>query len=187
MDCAMVSELKNWKNRCVQGCLGVALAFLAGCMTLDASPVISVDRSAEWVLLPFINATETPLAAQRAEAVTMGLLQSFGVGNIQRYPQSMQDENLFEAGQGKSQEQALAWAQARKARYGLSGTVQEWRYKVGVDGEPAVGVSLQLIDLADGRVVWSALGARSGWSRETLAGVAQKLIKSMLEAGLRKS
>jgi hypothetical protein len=28
--------------------------------------------------------------------------------------------------------------------------------------------------------VWSAVGARSGWSRESLAGVAQKLVRDLL-------
>jgi hypothetical protein len=29
-------------------------------------------------------------------------------------------------------------------------------------------------------VVWSAVGAKSGWSRESLAGVAQKLLRELL-------
>jgi hypothetical protein len=59
--------------------------------------------------------------------------------------------------------------------------VDEWHYKVGIDGEPAVGMTLQIIDLAEGdRVVWSAASGKSGWSREALSAVAQKLIKDML-------
>jgi hypothetical protein len=65
--------------------------------------------------------------------------------------------------------------------YALTGAVDEWRYKVGIDGEPAVGLTLQIINLTDGdRVVWSAAGSKSGWSREALSAVAQKLIKDML-------
>ncbi len=139
------------------------------------------SAGARWVLLPFANATETPLASQRAEAVATGLAQSLGLAEIAHYPQNLQDDNLFEAGQGRAQDQALNWAHEQKARYALTGTVQEWRYKVGVDGEPAVGVALQVIDLNDGRIVWSSVGARAGWSRESLAAVAQKLITGMLE------
>ena len=65
-------------------------------------------------------------------------------------------------------------------RHALVGAVDEWRYKVGVDGEPAVGLALQVLDLQSGNVVWSAVGARSGWSRESLAGVAQKLVRDLL-------
>jgi hypothetical protein len=62
----------------------------------------------------------------------------------------------------------------------VQGAVDEWRYKVGVDGEPAVGVALQVVDLQSGAVVWSAVGAKSGWSREALAAVAQKLIGELI-------
>lgn len=161
-------------------CLSIVMILASACTTIDTASSPVLDRDAKWVVLPFVNATETPLAGQRAEAVAQGLVQSFGVADIQRYPQTMQDETLLEAGQGKSQEQALSWAKGQGARFALTGTVQEWRYKVGVDGEPAVGVSLQILDLNDGRIVWSGVGAKSGWSRESLAAVAQKLLKSML-------
>jgi hypothetical protein len=69
-------------------------------------------------------------------------------------------------------------------RYALTGTVEEWRYKVGVDGEPAAGVTLQIIDVATGEMLWSGSGGKSGWSREALSAVAHKLIRSLLDTGL---
>ena len=39
---------------------------------------------------------------------------------------------------------------------------------------------LQVIDLQSGDVVWTATGARSGWSREALSAVAQKLMRDLL-------
>jgi len=169
------------KKLCSGALLSLASIILVACTTIDTAPTANFALGDRWVMLPFANATETPLAGQRAEAVAMGLVQSMGLSDIQAYPQNLQDENLFEAGQGRTQEQSLAWARTQQARYALTGTVQEWRYKVGVDGEPVVGVVLQVIDLSDGRIAWSAVGAKSGWSRESLAAVAQKLIKSMLQ------
>jgi hypothetical protein len=61
-------------------------------------------------------------------------------------------------------------------RYAVTGTVDEWRYKVGVDGEPAVGFTLQVLDVPTGRVLWSAAGGRTGWSREALSAVAHQLL-----------
>lgn len=164
--------------------IAAALAILAACSTLDTSPDVTVERDAEWVMLPFSNATETPLAGQRAEAVTASIARSMGITRLQRYPQSLQDDSLFEAGQGRSFEQALGWAREHGARYAISGTVQEWRYKVGVDGEAVVGLSLQLIEVTSGRVIWSGVGARTGWGRQSLSAVAQKLTRQLLEAGL---
>ena len=51
---------------------------------------------------------------------------------------------------------------------------------MGVDGEPAVGLTLQLKDVSSGKVVWSASGGKSGWSREALSAVAQKLTRDLL-------
>jgi polysaccharide biosynthesis protein PelC len=64
------------------------------------------------------------------------------------------------------------------------GAVDEWRYKVGVDGEPAVGLVFQVKDLSNGQVVYSASGGKSGWSREALSAVAQKLTVELL-AGIQ--
>jgi hypothetical protein len=62
----------------------------------------------------------------------------------------------------------------------VGGSVEEWRYKVGVDGEPAVGLTLAITDLDSGAVVYSASGGKSGWSREALSAVAQKLMRELL-------
>ena len=77
-------------------------------------------------------------------------------------------------------EEAQQWAIEQGARFALTGSVEEWRYKVGIDGEPAVGVTLKVIDLTNGRVVWSASGAKSGWSRQALSAVAQALLADLL-------
>ena len=69
-------------------------------------------------------------------------------------------------------------------RYALLGAVDEWRYKVGVDGEPAAGVTLRIIDVASGDTLWTGAGGKSGWSREALSAVAQKLIRDLLSTGL---
>jgi len=162
-----------------------SVALFSGCAVIDHSAPSGADKSAQWVLLPFGNATETPFAGQRAEAVTENLLRSLGVTRVQRYPASLQNDTLFESGKPKDAARALEWAKEQGARYAVTGTVDEWRYKVGVDGEPAVGVALQIVEVDSGRVLWSGVGGKSGWSRESLSGVAQELIKSLLVPALK--
>ena len=82
---------------------------------------------------------------------------------------------------------ALAWAREQKLRYALAGSVEEWRYKVGVDGEPAAGITLHILDVASGDILWSGSGGQSGWSREALSAVAHKLMRKLLESGLAGS
>jgi len=156
----------------------------AGCSTLDRSEAPKLDAKAAWAVLPFANNTETPLAGNRAEAIAESLLRAAGIAKVRRYPAKLAQDALFEPGDRKMQDEALAWARTQGAKYALGGAVDEWRYKVGVDGEPAAGVALSIIDVASGEVLWSGVGGQSGWSRESLAGVAQKLMRSLLAGGL---
>ncbi|RYF02202.1 MAG: penicillin-binding protein activator LpoB [Comamonadaceae bacterium] len=164
--------------------LGSAIALLAACSTIDRGQPPALERNATWVVLPFANHTETPLAGNRAESIAEALLHAKGVGQVRRYPVSTQQEALFDAGEAKRQQEVLAWAREQQAKYALTGAVDEWRYKVGVDGEPAAGVTLQIIDVATGNTLWSGAGGKSGWSREALSAVAQKLIRQLLDSGL---
>ena len=159
-------------------------AVLAACSTLDRSPAPTVRTSVQWVVLPFANNTETPLAANRAEAIAEGLLRANGVAKLRRYPATLAQDALFENNDRKTLDAALAWAREQNAAYALTGAVDEWRYKVGVDGEPAVGVALSIVDVASGDTLWTGVGGKSGWSREALSAVAQKLMRDLLNAGL---
>lgn len=159
----------------------LACALLAaGCTVIDRTREARLDPAAKWVLLPMVNHTETPQAGLRAESITETLLRSAGVAQLERYPSNLNPDGLFDPAERKAQEQALAWAKAQKARFAVAGSVEEWRYKVGVDGEPAVGLSYSVVDLDTGAVVYSAAGGKSGWSRESLTAVAQKLARELL-------
>ena len=164
--------------------IGSTLLLLGACSTVDRSAAPALERQASWVVLPFANHTETPLAGNRVEAIAQALLHAQGVGKVQRYVSGAQQEALFDAGDNKRQEDALEWAREHQVRYALTGAVDEWRYKVGVDGEPAAGVTLQIVDVASGDILWSGTGGKSGWSREALSAVGQKLIRNLLQAGL---
>ena len=160
----------------------VAFAVLASaCTTLDVAAPPKLDAGARWALLPFVNYTETPQAGLRAEAIAEALLRANGARSLKRYPSSLNTETLFEPMDRKEAQAARDWARSEGLRYALTGSVDEWRYKVGVDGEPAAGMTLQLIDLQRDEVVWSATGGRTGWSRESLSGVAQQLMRRLLQ------
>lgn len=153
---------------------------LAACSTTDIGRAPELPANAQWGLLPFANHTETPQAGLRAEAIAETILRARGEINLRHYPASLNNETLFEPMDRKQMDAALEWARSENLNYALTGTVDEWRYKVGIDGEPAVGLTLQLIEVASGKVVWSAAGGKSGWSREALSAVAQKLSRSLL-------
>lgn len=160
----------------------LAALLMAGCSTTIQSTADheALDARVKWALLPIANNTDTPQAGLSAEAMLDHLLRRRGIPSLLHYPAVLSRDSLFEPTERKVSEEAQKWAREQGARFAVTGSVEEWRYKVGIDGEPAVGVTLKVIDLANGRVVWSASGAKSGWSREALSAVAQALLTDLL-------
>lgn len=154
---------------------------LSGCSTIHQGVREPAQQDATWAMLPFINNTETPFAAERAEAICSALLYARGVREVLSPPlEPAQDQELLPDRGIRRQQEGVAWARQKGIRYGMQGTVTEWRYKVGLDGEPVAGVTLQLLDLQSGRVIWSGAAGRSGWSREAVSAVAQQLLESLI-------
>lgn len=164
----------------------VVVTILAACTTLDVGRAPLLENGVRWAMLAPVNNTETPLAGGRLQAITTSLLRAAGVQDLRVYPLSSADGFLGLADRA-TQKTALAWARKQNARYAVLGSVQEWSYKTGLDGEPAVGVTLSIMDLQSGQVVWTGSGARTGWGRESVAGVAQELIADLVSKALANS
>lgn len=167
-------------RRLVLCAIGAGVLALAGCTTIDTGKAPPLDRRAAWALLPFSNHTETPQAGLRAEAIAESLLRSSAGLNLRRYPVALNTETLFEPTDRKQYDAALAWARSQGMKYAVAGNVDEWRYKVGIDGEPAAGLTMQIVDVPSGDVLWTGAGGKTGWSREALSAVAQKLMRQLL-------
>ncbi len=155
-------------------------ALLTACASISSSAPPSLASGENIALLPILNFTETPQAGARAEAIVESLLLTQGRYSVKRYQGEVDRTALFQTVDQQAVEQAIAAARAQRVKYGLTGSVQEWRYKVGVDGEPAVGISLKLINIETGEVVWSTTGSHTGWSRNSVSGIAQDLLRAML-------
>jgi TolB-like protein len=158
----------------------LAAAALAGCAPIQHSASPAMSCSEKWAVLPFHNYSETPQAGQAVARIVENALRSRGLGDLHYYPSSL-DDSLGEYGMSQGQyERALDWAKGQNARYAVTGSVTEWRYKSGMDGEPAVGLTLEVVDVESGKGIWSAGGARTGWSSDALSGVGLKLVRSMI-------
>jgi hypothetical protein len=160
----------------------LALLVLSGCTTLrQTERGKAIPGDSEWALLHFINNTETPYAAERAEAITQVLLYAGGVRKVTMAPVEQLEGDLLPDRGSRRYQQGLEWAVKQGIRYAVTGTVTEWRYKVGLDGEPVVGMTLMVMELPEGKVLWSGSAGRSGWSRDAVSSVAQQLLQSLVE------
>lgn len=162
--------------------LGAAMAAigLSACTVTDVQPSPSLSRDASWVLLPVVNYSEAPQAGQRAEVMLGTLLRKRGVQQLDHYPEAEDKGGLPDLNDGARLTQARNWAKTQSYRYGVQGAVSEWQYKTGLDGEPAVGLSVQVVDMSTGQVVWTASGADSGWGYSSVSGTAQSLLGKLV-------
>lgn len=153
---------------------------VSACSVNMAEREARFDASANWVVLPLVNFSQTPQAGERAERIAETLLRSQGLSSLRHYPLQESANGLPILDEQKRYANALDWARKSGARYAIAGSVEEWRYKSGLDGEPAVGITLQVIDVDNGDVLWSASGSRAGWSRESLSGTAHKVLEKLV-------
>lgn len=174
--------MKIWKLLTLTS---LAPLLITGCSTLMSNSGPAVNLHANWVLLPTINNTETPRAGGGLDSITASILRIHGVDHLTTISTPNQTGgNLFEVADRHNQDAALDEARKQGAQYAVATSVNEWRYKVGLDGEPAVGISISIIDVTSGQVLWSGSTARSGWSREAVSAVAQKAVNNLLSNAL---
>jgi polysaccharide biosynthesis protein PelC len=173
-----IKQLVLMSARCVAA---TALALMMNaCGTVRQTSDPALTRADKVAVVSIANFTETPDAGKSAAAIAANALRAGGIADVRIAPADSSSNEMFDTPQHADGGKALEWARSQNARYVLSGAVEEWRYKTGVDGEPVVGVTFELIDVSNGAVVWSATGTRTGWSRSALSSVATSLIAKVL-------
>ncbi|MGC9007349.1 MAG: hypothetical protein ACP5JX_07240 [Sulfurihydrogenibium sp.] len=148
---------------------------LISCSTVTNSEKVSLNlKNKNIIILPFENYTETPLAGLRVSSIAYGVFSSKGY-NVKIY--NVSDDKDY-----KPEEIKAFLEKVKENNYDLAvtGYVNEFRYKTGIDGEPAVSITLKVYDLKNDRVVYSAVGSKTGWSHESLTTVAQKILNRII-------
>lgn len=166
--------------------VGLVAFGLAGCAgtRIDTSAPPALAKQASMAVLALVNNTSTPYAGQRVQQQLAALLTAHGAKRVVIEPSS-KGSSLPVGNAAPGIHKALAWARTQGAHYALAGSVDEWRYKIGLDGQPAVGFTLRLIDLKSGRTVWSGAAAASGGSREGLAVLSQHILDRLVRRLLK--
>jgi hypothetical protein len=154
----------------------------AGCGTVTRihAPAPLAGK-ARWVVLPVTNLAETVQAGERNEAMLDTVLRRHGVTTLERYPAIKEDEVHVLLSDRARYDTALTWARTQHYDYAVTGTVEEWRYKSGNESEPAVGLTVTVVDVNDGKTLWSGSGASVGSSFQNTSGVALELLGTLVE------
>lgn len=115
------------------------------------------------------NYTDTPRAGMRAGNIVEGVLLAKG------YKVTMHLKDKI-----PSFKKARKIARKDGSKYFLLGGVSEWRYKTGIDGEPAVSIQLSLYKVKSKKLVWSATGSNGDWGNASIGATAQDLLVEMM-------
>lgn len=160
------------------------------CLALSGCTATKINQPAQtqvvcaglkWGVMPLVNYTQTPQAGEKAAAITAGLLQAYDIKQVVIYRRQGACQTILACPhQQLSDTQIRLWARRKGIRYVMFGSVNEWRYKVGLDGEPAINITLNLMDVHSGKVVWSSVGSKVGGSRGSVGVIAHDLIGNML-------
>ncbi len=154
-------------------------SLLVACTTLktNTSNPISLPAASAIVVGPVANYSDTPLANKQVESMLVGLMHAKGFRNVAVFPKKQACAKLLYCPEDMpSKAEIIRWARQNRVNFVLTGAANEWRYKVGLDGEPVAGVSLIIIDVQHGRTIWSGVGSVIGNSRQGLDVVGQKLL-----------
>lgn len=154
---------------------------LQGCASHYSQGVFSLPSGNVIALMPLVNHSQTPLAGERAEDLLSSLWLQEGLPALITYPRSAVAENgLPDLDDQKRFERMKQWLAGQPVDFYLTGSVEEWHYKSGLDAEPTVGLTLKIYRKQDDQLVWSVTGARAGWDRESLTATAQQVLKRMV-------
>ncbi len=170
------------QRRYILAIIALTTMMYSGCTHVESGAAVKeVNRSDHFVILPMQNLAETPRAGERVESMLESLMHGQGVRHLDEASTGNGDHLALLLDDGKRLETAKAWARQEGIRYGITGSVQEWRYKTGLDGEPAVGITLNLIDLSNkDALLWSATASRTGWGSENLTRTTAKVLKTLV-------
>jgi len=162
----------------------IAFAFLlvlaTGCNTVVQNGKQQPGNAATRRILmpPFFNATDDEHAGRALHEIAASALldqgrllaQSEPLLAATRKPEAPGDEGLY-----------LEAARAARATHLLIGTVHEYRYKTDLDGDPAVGFSLRLVDPSTGETLWQGTSGRVGVFFASLTTASQRAMRDLVQ------
>jgi polysaccharide biosynthesis protein PelC len=135
------------------------------------------DGPFRMVMAPFLNATDHEHAGEALTQLTGSMLLERGVPLFQT--EEILSKTADETAT-KMEARHQQIARDNKASYLLIGTVHEYRYKSDLSARPAVGITLRLVNVADGRTLWQQSSSKVGRVYSSLTSTAQQTVRDLV-------
>jgi len=155
------------------------LLALSACTSYQVPQSPLFTAGSTWAVMPMVNNSSTPLAAEKAEQILTTQLYAKGI-NALMYPATEVKDLASILDSSAKRKNAQAWLASQPVDFVITGSIEEWHYKSGLDGEPAVGITLKVQSAKSKTTYWRATGNRSGWGRESVSGTGHIVIEELL-------
>jgi len=149
----------------------ISLLFLS-CSNTASVPLKSKLKSKnnKIIVLPFKNYSDTYLAGYRVASILNGVLRVKGYNVVDNVVINEENEKVNVS--------KLIDKYRDYADYIIYGTVNEFRYKTGIDAEPAVSFTINIYDTKRDKVIYTFSESDSSWSFDSLTTVTQNLLEN---------
>ncbi|WP_281646403.1 hypothetical protein [Parendozoicomonas sp. Alg238-R29] len=160
----------------LRSCLLVlTLVALAGCNT---SPYRNGYPSQEsWAVLP-VQSLQSEEAGIQIERMLTVLLAAKGVKRVELPPETETQGNNSLIESAHRLKNSMQWANQHGIKLGITGTLHE--YKKVADGRFTMDLSLNLIDIKTGEIIWSISGRGEGRPEDDPISVGRNLVNALL-------
>ena len=151
--------------------------YFVACSSIVHKKKSPLPKNKIYAIGSFWNYTQTPMAGLRAASIVESILANRPIKLISL----IQGDESSLSKESKAQTLLKQKSQAKRmgAIYLITGEVQEWRYKSGIDAEPVVSYSIKVIDLQKDRTIFNAVGAKSGLGYKSVGIIAQEIAQEI--------
>jgi len=155
------------------------LLFASGCAHVVTTGSATGERMSinRLLLPPFVNATDDEHASRAITEMTGSALVQAGIALYQT------EELVIRTAQDSAQGPDGRYAEIARsvgATHLLIGTVHEYRYKTDLDGDPAVGVTMRIVEASSGETIWQGTSGNVGYAFASVTSAGQKAVNRLV-------
>jgi len=161
------------------GVILVLVFFFFSCGKVVDKGNFHLSKKNTYIIVPFINYTDTPLAGYRVASIFGALLKARGF-KVNNTPLLINGDIYSLDKISKKDIYEYICRYKNKADYIITGTVNEFSYKIGLDNEPAVSITIYLIDPKTGKVIKAATLSADGSPYDSLSTITQTLLRRVI-------
>jgi len=151
------------------------LIFITGCSSdiYNIEKTTKLSKNQTMNVIPFANFTQTQLAGYKVAGIVEGVLKSKGY-NISKSLWNFPEEDY-------TLNEIKKIIQNTKTNYIVTGYINEYRYKTGIDGEPAISITIKIFDKTKNKYIYSATVSKTGNTYDSLSLITQNAINKIFD------